>query len=225
MYCRVYVWELNFSMYACMDNLSPFDSKIACLCQSIEINNSKHIFLLHMHMNICIVEFMYGNCATCILVSWPSPKQWVRDHGLSWICKQHKFISGSTLHSKKRNLIHHDCWCEYIVYTYIFGPWFLWHVLLMFYELVIQMSWIFFQHLMKHKQLIRSQIRTCHDSWAVVSCVNLWPDWMYKIKDRVKIFWIWDNELLVSCSWSHVCSSIGVSARMGFIISCIWQAG
>ena len=26
------------------DNLSPFDSKIACLCQSIEINN-KHVFL------------------------------------------------------------------------------------------------------------------------------------------------------------------------------------
>ena len=25
------------------DNLSPYDSKIACLCQSIEINNNKHI--------------------------------------------------------------------------------------------------------------------------------------------------------------------------------------
>ena len=24
------------------DNLSPFDSKIACLCQSIEINNNKY---------------------------------------------------------------------------------------------------------------------------------------------------------------------------------------
>ena len=26
------------------DSLSPFDSKIACLCQSIEINNNKHVY-------------------------------------------------------------------------------------------------------------------------------------------------------------------------------------
>ena len=26
------------------DNLSPFDSKIACLCQSIEINNNKYVY-------------------------------------------------------------------------------------------------------------------------------------------------------------------------------------
>ena len=26
------------------DNLSPFDSKIACLCQSIEITNNKHVY-------------------------------------------------------------------------------------------------------------------------------------------------------------------------------------
>ena len=26
------------------DNLSPFDSNIACLCQSIEINNNKHLY-------------------------------------------------------------------------------------------------------------------------------------------------------------------------------------
>ena len=26
------------------DNLSPFDSKIACLCQIIEINNNKHVY-------------------------------------------------------------------------------------------------------------------------------------------------------------------------------------
>ena len=28
------------------DNLSPFDSKIACLCQSIKINNNKYIYIL-----------------------------------------------------------------------------------------------------------------------------------------------------------------------------------
>ena len=26
------------------DNLSPLDSNIACLCQSIEINNNKHVY-------------------------------------------------------------------------------------------------------------------------------------------------------------------------------------
>ena len=26
------------------DKLSPFDSKITCLCQSIEINNNKHVY-------------------------------------------------------------------------------------------------------------------------------------------------------------------------------------
>ena len=40
-------------MYVCMcvcvcseeeDNLSPFDSKIACLWQSIEITNNKHVY-------------------------------------------------------------------------------------------------------------------------------------------------------------------------------------
>ena len=35
-------------MHGCMyvymeDNLSPFDLNIACLCQSIEINNNKHV--------------------------------------------------------------------------------------------------------------------------------------------------------------------------------------
>ena len=29
------------------DNLSPFDSNIACLCQSIEINNNKHSIICH----------------------------------------------------------------------------------------------------------------------------------------------------------------------------------
>ena len=48
------------------DNLSPFDSNIACLCQSIEINNNKHICIfvcvlfshhnltLYLSLNLCI---------------------------------------------------------------------------------------------------------------------------------------------------------------------------
>ena len=36
------------------DNLSPFDSNIACLCQSIEINNNKHVYIC-----ICIYIYIY----------------------------------------------------------------------------------------------------------------------------------------------------------------------
>ena len=35
------------------DKLSPFDSKIACLCQSIEINN-KYVYV-YIYMHICII--------------------------------------------------------------------------------------------------------------------------------------------------------------------------
>ena len=36
------------------DNLSPFDSNIACLCQSIEINNNKHVCMF-----VCMYVCMY----------------------------------------------------------------------------------------------------------------------------------------------------------------------
>ena len=36
------------------DNLSPFDSNIACLCQSIEINNNKHVC-----MYVCMCIYIY----------------------------------------------------------------------------------------------------------------------------------------------------------------------
>ena len=36
--------ELVFLRWAEDDNLFPFDSKIYCLCQSIEINNNKHVY-------------------------------------------------------------------------------------------------------------------------------------------------------------------------------------
>ena len=35
------------------DNLSPFHSKIACLCQSIEINNNKHVFPIATTVRTC----------------------------------------------------------------------------------------------------------------------------------------------------------------------------
>ena len=34
------------------DNLSPFNPKIACLCQSIEINNNKYVY---MHVCMCVL--------------------------------------------------------------------------------------------------------------------------------------------------------------------------
>ena len=38
-------WWVRILHSAEEDNLSPFDSNIACLCQSIEINNDKHIYI------------------------------------------------------------------------------------------------------------------------------------------------------------------------------------
>ena len=46
---RPWVWILHSAEE---DNLSPFDSNIACMCQSIEINNNKHILLQWRHMNV-----------------------------------------------------------------------------------------------------------------------------------------------------------------------------
>ena len=37
-------WWVRILSSAEEDNLSPFDSNIACLCQSIEINNNKHVY-------------------------------------------------------------------------------------------------------------------------------------------------------------------------------------
>ena len=50
------------------DNLSPFDSNIACLCQSIEINNNKHVCMymyIYIYIYICICMCMY----MCMYVS------------------------------------------------------------------------------------------------------------------------------------------------------------
>ena len=38
------------------DNLSPLDSNMACLCQSIEINNNKYVYLI---MYTSIFEYVY----------------------------------------------------------------------------------------------------------------------------------------------------------------------
>ena len=40
----------------------------------------------------------------------------------------------------------------------------------------------------KHDNKIRSLFGTCHDSWAVVTCAKLWPDWIIRIDIRAKKF-------------------------------------
>ena len=42
------------------------------------------------------------------------------------------------------------------------------------YELVIVILW----KIHDFSDPARSQICTCHDSWAVVACAKLWPDWI-----------------------------------------------
>ena len=35
---------------------------------------------------------------------------------------------------------------------------------------------------------IRSQLCTCHDSWAVATCADLWPNWILRIMITMRIF-------------------------------------
>ena len=42
--CIIVCMYVLYVCTVCMYNLSPFDSNIACLCQSIEINNNKHVY-------------------------------------------------------------------------------------------------------------------------------------------------------------------------------------
>ena len=56
---------------------------------------------------------------------------------------------------------------------------------------------------------IRQKICTCHDSWAVVACANLLPDWIIRIKMRAKgiftRFQLWAHKYYmqwVTMTWS-----------------------
>ena len=48
------------------DNLSPFDSKIACLCQSIEINNNKHVYCQNQVWQPIGSEVKWAECSLII---------------------------------------------------------------------------------------------------------------------------------------------------------------
>ena len=44
----IYIYMVRILRSAQEHNLSPFDSKIACLCKSIKINNNKHVYIIHL---------------------------------------------------------------------------------------------------------------------------------------------------------------------------------
>ena len=49
----------------------------------------------------------------------------------------------------------------------------------------------------KNNVSIRSQLCTCHDSWAVMTCANLWPDLINKILTNTKKF----QKISIMGSW------------------------
>ena len=58
MYVCVYPCVYVQCMCICIDNLSPFDSKITCLCQSIKINN-KHVCMHVACTCVCMYAYTY----------------------------------------------------------------------------------------------------------------------------------------------------------------------
>ena len=57
------------------------------------------------------------------------------------------------------------------------------NILQRIYEPIIQISEKFMLlFLEKKNDPIRSQFCTCHDSWAVMTCAKLWPDWITRIR-------------------------------------------
>ena len=53
-------------IHAGIDNLSPFDSNIACLCQSIEINNNKHVYHQSQVRKLTGSEVEWAECLLII---------------------------------------------------------------------------------------------------------------------------------------------------------------
>ena len=60
-------WWVRMLLSAEEDNLSPFDSNIACLCQSIDINNNKHV-CMYVCMYLCMYTYIYIYIYICIYI-------------------------------------------------------------------------------------------------------------------------------------------------------------
>ena len=52
---------------------------------------------------------------------------------------------------------------------------------------------------MKNNNKMRSQFCTCHDSWAVVTCANLWPGWITEIMIKSENDF---HKISIMSSWS-----------------------
>ena len=67
----------------------------------------------------------------------------------------------------------------------------------------------------KNSVQIRSQFCTCHDSWAVMACAKLWPDWIMKIKFKIQNvftrFHLWAHKAFME--WIRVCKQASQIAR------------
>ena len=100
-------WWVRILLSAEEDNLSPFDSNIACLCQSIEINNNKHV-CMYVRM---YVEFKF--------LAWSSIAQYVCQQAFSLLANMCLRPWVRILHSaEKDNLSPFDsniaCLCQSI---------------------------------------------------------------------------------------------------------------
>ena len=60
---------------------------------------------------------------------------------------------------------------------------------------------------LKSNDQIRSQFCTCHDCWAVMTCANLWPDWMIRLM-RIKITIMFFFFFLLIISSKKLCGMI-----------------
>ena len=110
-------------------------------------------------------------------------------HGQSWQSKHNKtplmmlyFQTsfrqlGTTLSAKFWTWIHFYCWWVFYIFMAITnGTWVHFTKSLWTHNLnLVKNTWC---SCMKNNNGIRLQVCTCHDSWAVLACANVWPDWI-----------------------------------------------
>ena len=67
--------------------------------------------------------------------------------------------------------------------------------------------WPHDSNLLKINDPIRTQFCTCHNSLAVVTCANLWPDWIITIEIKAEtistIFQLWFHKVFVKWVLGH----------------------
>ena len=137
MYIYIYIY-----IYAEEHNLSPFDLNIACLCQSIEINNNKHVYRQSQVRKSTDSGAKWAECSMIIgtgcrvqvFLAWSSIAQSVCQRAFSLLANWCLGPRVQILHSaEEHNLSPFDlniaCLCQSIeinnnkhIYTYIYIP-------------------------------------------------------------------------------------------------------